>query len=741
MNAGIDLERRLSIWLTDGAPDHAPDEVLTSSMELVSRAPQVRPVSRRLDAGWLVLTPRRRVLLVAAAVLALVAASVVAGAILRHTPVVPASSLVVVRGTGDGIEVVAIPPDGGETTVASFGNDHLGGSWSNEAAYSGDGWLALQTETGAADSQTAIVDLRDPSAPARFPDASGYVGVWGPDGRVIARVDEAAVSVYDVASGTMTRVAIPAGAPLISSPYRYAWTADGTGFAAEGDTSYGDDAAPGGVRPPPLKTLLLDGEVVEEARPVFQMGMGPRRVRDDGAHLRCRPDADDSCGGDDATLYAVDETVTPIWSEQQPAVRVADFAWATDGGLWILTETIAAGPRKIELIHVGPDGTERTVSRLGVDAGPDDPDPNAYLQGGVLAAMAPDDSRIVVDLAGTNGASGAQLLIDTATGATTAEVEGTIAGWMGPDDLAKPRPTVQSIPDVPAEIQGDWARVTAGDGTATPITHRVTIGHSNAVIDPDAATSITLSILSAGPDQVRFLPTTPGLRCEQGISASYRWAAVPGGVTLAPISDDCRERRSILTGSFERNLPYGGNHEPKVTAGSTFLVPELGLRLTIPTSGDGSVWNHGLGRLALSHGDTDHWQLSRMVLGVSAMCAPFTQTDVHGGIDGVLAYLDRLGSEGVELEDRQGTTVAGLPATVGILRIGEHSCGESLRGPDLFGSGLNEGGFSARDGERITIFTTADGTVWVLATYASDATSAAWADALTASLEFVQATP
>jgi hypothetical protein len=300
---------------------------------------------------------------------------------------------------------------------------------------------------------------------------------------------------------------------------------------------------------------------------------------------------------------------------------------------------------------------------------------------------------------------------------------------------------VQPIADIPAEVQGDWARIAIADGAGSPVARRVTIGHSNAMIGPDTAPSATLSVVPAGPDVLEFIQTIAALGCEKGSSASYRWAADATRITLTPISDDCTDRRTLLGGSFERNLPYGGNHEPTVPAGATYIVPELGLRLTIPTSGDGAVWNHGLGRLALSHGDTDHWQLSRMVLGVSAMCAPFTQVDVHGGIAGVLAYLDRLESEGVTLEDRQSTTVAGLPATVGTLRIGERSCGEGFRGPDLFGSGLNEGGFSVRDGERITIFTTADGTVWVLATYASDASSAAWADALTGSLEFVQATP
>jgi len=255
------------------------------------------------------------------------------------------------------------------------------------------------------------------------------------------------------------------------------------------------------------------------------------------------------------------------------------------------------------------------------------------------------------------------------------------------------------------------------------------------VVDPEGG-ALTLTVEATAPDRLRFGQTDGGPDCTSGQTGSYAWTIKDDVLSLAPLSDPCPPRRVLLTGQYERNLPYGGNFEPKVIAGTTYLVPEMGLRLTIPSASDGYEWNHSAGRVAMSSGDSDHWQLTRLGLGVSAPCAPFTQTDVRGGTAGVLAYLDRLGAAGVRLDDRRDTTVAGLPGVSGTLRLSRSTCDGGGVGPDLFDSGLNTGGFSVRDGERITIFETADGQAWVIAVYAPDAASASWADSLTASMEF-----
>ncbi len=302
-----------------------------------------------------------------------------------------APRLLVVRPVGgdavdSGVMVVAIAKDGTEETLATFDNGQLGGPWTGDpVTYSGDGRLSVPTYVGAADNQFAVVDLRDPTATPRYPDAVGHVATWRPDGRLAYDANDGTIAVYDVGTGVTSRIGITEGVP-----------------------------------------------VLPHAMDAVDVGLGPRRDRADGTRLGEPIDVESA----------------------HPDLRLTDYAAARDGGRWFLFETRAPGPSTIHLLHVANDGTERDLTRFGIDP----PAMAGYPQDGSFVAMAPDDSRIVVTTK-QGESTGSRLLIDPTTGQIIEQVEGMIVGWLGSDDLAKPREGAQSVAATPAAARGEWARI------------------------------------------------------------------------------------------------------------------------------------------------------------------------------------------------------------------------------------------------------------------------------------------
>ena len=75
MNAGRDVERQISAWLTDEATDRSRDRVLAAVHQAVERMPQ-----RRFGAGWrdpMYVNPTRLALMAAALVVAVVGGAVI----------------------------------------------------------------------------------------------------------------------------------------------------------------------------------------------------------------------------------------------------------------------------------------------------------------------------------------------------------------------------------------------------------------------------------------------------------------------------------------------------------------------------------------------------------------------------------------------------------------------------------------------------------------------------------------
>ena len=729
MTAGVDLERRLADWFVDDAPGRAPDRVLLGAMERVDAVGQRRGVGRSITWRWAGLSRRQRLAITLLATIALLITAV-AGAMLLVPREPAAPSLIVVRSTdptvASPVDVLELAADGTETALVHLGLDVLPGGWAGAVSLSSDGWLGLLTQADP-DPAMVIVDLRDPAAPLRHLDGTWYSPSWSPGGERLASQAGEEVVVYDLTTGTTASFAMPVDTFLQPNGSAPLWTDVGTTFVGAAGPAFGDDSAPGGTRPAPLGAIGMDGVFVPGVQPAVYSGIGPRRVRPDGTFLRCRPEEDDSCIPDDATLYAVGDTVEAVWSEADPTMRVSDHAWAADGGLWVLMETQGAGPRTVTLVRVSPDGTESVATTA--QAGADDPDPNSYCQGGRFLAMAPDDSRVVIATTGDACSNGSSYLVDTATG-TQQVLQGEPAGWLTEADRSAPRPAIAPIIEGPSAMVGDWAHL--GDGAADP-TVALEAGRSTLGITVDGAPAVSLAMGADGADQVTFRQAADALGCVAGTSATYRWATDAGGLTLTAVDEACPERGQLLGRMFEPALPDRGNGEPAVPAGIRYVVPSLGLRLTIPSGPDSYVWQRDDARVALGRDDT-HWQLTRADQGVSAWCGEYTTVPIGPGVDGMIAYVESLADDGVRLDQPTETTVAGRRAVRGVLRV-DTACASDRQ--SLISN--DSGGFSVGDGASLIIIDGAPGgPAWLIdaGTGEGGGGDTPWADELTASLEF-----
>ena len=726
MTAGVDLERRLTDLFVDDAPVHAPDQVLLGAMERVDAVGQRRGLGRSITWRWSGLSHRQRLAIALVAIVALLVAAVAGAALLvPREPAAPA--LVIVRSTdptaASPVDVIEIAPDGTETVLAHLGLDVLPGGWAGAVSLSSDGWIGLLTQSDP-DPTMVIVDLRDPAAPVRHLDGTWYSPSWSPDGELLASQSGEEIVVYDLTTGATGAITLPVETFLQPNGSAPLWTEVGTRFVGASGPAFGDDSAPGGTRPATIGVIGQDGVFVPGVQPAVYSGLGPRRVRPDGTFLRCRPEEDDSCIPDDATLYAVGDTVEAVWSEADPSSRVSDHAWAVDGGVWLLLETSAPGPRDVTLLRVAPDGSESIVTT--VRAGADDPDPNSYCQGGRFLAMAPDDSRVVIATTGEGCTNGSSYVVDTVLGADQLLL-GEPAGWLSEADRSAPRPAIAPIIEGPPELVGDWAYLGVDSTDPTIALHagRSTLGVTVAG-SPDA----TLTMATDGADRIVVVQGGDAFGCAAGGAATYRWMTDPNGLTLTVDDDACPIRGRILGRRFERALPDRGNTEPAVSAGARYVVPGLGVRLTVPSGPDSYVWQRDDARVALGR-DEAHWQMTRADQGVSAWCGEYSAVPIDPGIDGMLAYIDTLADDGVTLDTPNEITVAGRRAVRGVLRIAA-PCGSDRQ--SLLA--IDSGGFSVGDRATVIVVDGLPGAqAWLIDT-TSDGPGQAWADELTASLEF-----
>ena len=175
--------------------------------------------------------------------------------------------------------------------LATFSEEALGARYADGAgiAVSPDGHLAIPVSTPGGASEYRVVDLRDPSAPPRAPDAEAMFATWGPDDRLAMVVNSGDLTIYDAHTGLTSAVAPHGGAPR-DILFRPAWALDGSGLQANGSEG------------PGFGVLGLDGTFIAGATPCSRRGSGPPHGRDRrtspvlggrGLRLRGRLHADD----------------------------------------------------------------------------------------------------------------------------------------------------------------------------------------------------------------------------------------------------------------------------------------------------------------------------------------------------------------------------------------------------------------------------------------------------------------
>jgi hypothetical protein len=585
MNSAASVERRIAEMLADEAFVRAPEGTLATVLSRVDGLPQRRrswPMSwpsasrREIRARWII----------GLAAALLVAGIVIAGALLLRTsdPLRDTSSLVIVErhtftegAPPTPVGVLAVAPDGTQRTLMTIQPDQLEGPYSEwYAGLSADGYLVVPTTTSGGASVPAVLDLRDPTARSVTPDAEGAMPKIGPDGRLAMSQNDGRIAIFDPASRTTTWVAT-SGVSMLERDFGPVWTVD-AGLLT--------------LSPPPgadgvVRLVQLDPRTMATspgARPYYA-GLGARRVDAAGRLLRCDVQTDDVCEGL-VTLRAIDGTAMPIvWTQDDPALRVIDYAWAMDGGVWILTETAGAGPRTVVLDHVDPKGVSTKITTFSGSA--DDPDPSSYSSGGRFAAFSTDDARIVIELTGQPFST--LWSVDPRSASSTRLPDGIVAGWLAPTGLTSPRRTIDRAPDLPADLRGTWAR----DGVVVEFRRRVVLVRSGGSVGSDATANVR-------PDGVLEIQGQAG-RCGPAIG-TYGWSVDLGSLRLDALDEPCVERGTLLAGTFERAFGYPDTGAATTLPGSTYVAAtfQRPFRITMPADRSTTVGSNRALELSLS---------------------------------------------------------------------------------------------------------------------------------------------
>ena len=492
-----------------------------------------------------------------------------------------------------GLTVRVRAPDGTERTIATFDAATLGGTYAEGAAIgvSVDGYLAVPVSMPTGSSEFRIVDLRDPTAAPRTPDAQSMQGTWSPDGEFAMLVNAGGYVAFDAHRGISTIVPAGDGSPR-EILFRPVWALAGGGLHANA-----------GLAEDGFGVLGLDGTFVPGPGPAFETGVGPRRTDPAGARLQCSQGEDFGCE-DDVSITANVDMLEPgpvVYLDDEPTTRIADFSSAWDGsGLWLLEQTVADGPRTVRLRWLGADGVERDIATF--DGPADDPDPNSFFEAAAFAGFSPNDDRIVVRVNGDGGSFGTSWLVDPASG-ERAPLDGFVGGWLGPDALDSPRPETEPIVEAGDPLRGEWAmRLPERVGAVPEGIHRLTVRRSTAALDAGFGQVVPFAIAAQGSDRLVFQQTDAALGCAAGSQATYGWSVAADVLDLAPVDDACPGRATLLAASFQRGMPFSDTGPGVVAAGATVLASAFGspFRVTAPDGGGLTVEAHDANRVYLS---------------------------------------------------------------------------------------------------------------------------------------------
>jgi hypothetical protein len=734
MTADLDLDRRLAAYFAAEAPERAPDRVLAVAMD---RVDVTRQRSRRAIAmpRWERLSRAQRLVLVAASLLLLGAAVAIGAWLLQQDSGGGQSMVFVTPGVGTpedgGLTVHLREPDGTTRVLASYSSDELSGRYADGAgiAVSPDGYLAVPISLEGYSSEYRIVDLRDPDAPIRAPDAESRQGAWGPGGLFAMFVNQGGYVVYDVTTGR-SRYVPGSDVGFRMNGFEPIWADDGSGLQA--DRQAGNGVAEQGV-------IDFDGQWVAGSTAAYEAGVGARRTFPDGSRLRCTDVEDGGCEiATELTAFGPDgrRRVYVVGSGR----RVADFATSADGtGIWVLDEPTGKGPRDTRLLRVGPDGTERVVASF--DGVPDDADEFSYFPSGSFAAMSDDDATIVIRMAGDQGSLGSMWLVDTATGVAT-PIPGTPAGWLAPNGLTAPRPAAELIVELDDALRGSWA-MRGGDGTGvTPEGWRLlTFGRSTANLDIGSGRPVSFATEAVGGDAIRFEQLTAGGGCPPGSTAVYGWRIDRDSLTLEPREEDCEGRSTLLARSFERSLPVPDTGSVALTPGTDYLAAMLPvpIRVQVPDPSAMMVDTQSDTAVGLSAGPEGPYVSVYAIDGVpTEVCDHRSDgTDLAPGTEAALEHLRSLEDRGLLVTATEPIEIDGHLAVRVSAAIPSGQAGCGRRGLSVFKAG--EQSVSVTPTSRLTLVEPAPGQVVAIIDSTgggSDADRAA-ADAIISSLRFV----
>ena len=723
MNSAASVERRIAEMLAEEALTRAPEGTLAAVLERVDDVPQRRrswPTSRSAVSR---IDDRTRWIIGLAAAL-LVAGIVVAGALLLRPPdpLRDGSSLVIIArhtftegAPPTPVGVLAVAPDGSERTLMTIQPDQLDGAYSEwYAAVTADGYLVVPTSTEGGSSSPAVLDLRDPTAPAVVPDAEGAMAKVGPDGRLAMSQNDGRIAIFDPASGT-TSWMLPGGLQILERDFGPEWTADGGLLATTGSGLSG-----GGIE------LLRADPATSTATPytaTYYTGLGPRRADRTGRLLRCDEMTDDVCADVGPTvLRAVDRRGSPVvWTQTDPSIRVIDFAWAVDGGVWLLTETAADGPRTVVLRHVGADSTVQEIATFSGSA--DDPDPGSYSSAGRFAAFSTNDARIVVELTGQP--SSTLWSVDPRVRTATRLPDGVVAGWLAPDALTTPRRSVQRAPDLPDAIRGDWHH----EGVVVEFRRRVVVVRSGGSVGSDATASVNASGMLEIQGQSG--------RCRDAVG-TYDWAVDIGGLRLDPLEEPCAERAALLEGSFERAFGYPDTGGTVTTSGATYVAPgfKVPFRMTMPADRSTVVGSNQAAEFQLSTMiDGSFVSVTFLVpeAGVVSPCSPDTSGRTpFDPSSGIQSYLD--GLTDITLEPA-GNVAIGSTTTALVRPVARdpNACEQIA----LFRSNRSWRPYRVVDGARLGVVDRGDVDVVILVYSEGSDEAKAWLQELLGSIEWL----
>jgi hypothetical protein len=718
MNATMPTERMIATMLAEEGLARAPERVLETALERVDGMPQRRSSWTRLRARWAIMPDRRRLLIVALATL-LVVGVAAAGAVLVR-PIVPPidpSTLILVQRVHDpsersqAIDIYAVDQIGAVRVLTTVGpNVSRGQVGDGTTTLSIDGYLALPNEDDVGLLPPSIIDLRDPSAPVLRPDSPAYGSRFGPDARVAMRFDDSRLAIFDPQHGTTAWPNIPSGLDLDFGGQGLTWTTTGGLLAQTGQVS--NDV---------LETRTIDdeGHVVDGPAIGYYAGVGPRRVDGTGRWLRCAIENVYDCPSEGAKLHALSPLGSPVvWATGDRSIRLADYAWAADGGLWLLIETTAPGPRTVTVQRVGADGRVTTITTLEGPA--DDPSPEAYFPAATFAGFARDDSRILIQTQG-EVLSTRLWWLTPRTGRMTRLPDATVAGWIDPTTLSTPRIAPERVPETPEAIHGAWT-----DGFVS-----FEITRTGFTLRTGTWQRPTVPIRSTGVDAIMLenLSMIPG--CGAG-DATYRWSTVGSSLTLTPVDEPCAERTGLLARTFDRALLRpNGLGVAALDPGLTYRTTTFPQAFRITSPRDGSAGVQTVDREQVDLGRHDGSAQVHIFVPSRGMDDPCvrrnTTVPISAGIKGVMDYLT----------SRQALLITPYkPVRIGKTDVSSIWIDPMQKCPmELFVTGDGSGFTSIPT--RLALDERPDGTAVAFVIYADSAADERWVDELLGSLEWL----